>query len=217
MAVLSRHSIEDPGMSTNFRIVCPRIIALIFLVNACSSPQVIEVSSFPTPVNPTMVQSPMAISPTFTTSPMRSNSPPPTTVRSEPTSTIQPSTESQPTAIFSDECIDLTDAAFDEFVLKSPIPVIVHFWAPWCGPCKLLAPILNQLAEEYAGKLRIARVNTDENPEWAMKLGVHGIPTLLFFLNGEVVHRQVGALSETMLREVVDQFLEYAVERTPIP
>lgn len=106
-----------------------------------------------------------------------------------------------------DEPIHVTDAAFDKTVLQSPLPVIVDFWAPWCGPCKMVAPILDKLAKELAGKVLIAKVNTDENPEWAMKFGVQGIPTMLFVYNGKVVHRQVGALPEPMLREIVTEFL----------
>lgn len=106
-----------------------------------------------------------------------------------------------------DEPIHVTDAAFEKTVMQSPIPVIVDFWAPWCGPCKMVAPILDKLAKELAGKVIIAKVNTDENPEWAMKFGVQGIPTMLFIHNGKVVHRQVGALPEAMLRDVVSEFL----------
>lgn len=106
------------------------------------------------------------------------------------------------------EPIHVTDAAFEKTVLQSQLPVIVDFWAPWCGPCKMIAPALEKIAKEQAGKLIVAKVNTDENPEWAMKYGIQGIPTLLFIYNGKVVHRQVGALPERMLREVVTQFLE---------
>ena len=106
------------------------------------------------------------------------------------------------------EPVNVTDAAFDKTVLQSQIPAIVDFWAPWCGPCKMVAPILDKLASEYSGKLLVAKVNTDENPEWAGKYGVQGIPTMLFVTGGKVIHRQVGALPEPMLREVVTQFLE---------
>lgn len=106
------------------------------------------------------------------------------------------------------EPVHVTDAAFEKTVMQSPIPVIVDFWAPWCGPCKMVAPILDKLAKELAGKVLIAKVNTDENPEWAMKFGVQGIPTMLFVSNGKVVHRQVGALPEPMLRDVVTEFLK---------
>lgn len=106
------------------------------------------------------------------------------------------------------EPVHVTDAAFEKTVLQSNLPVIVDFWAPWCGPCRMVAPILDKIAAEYAGKLIVAKVNTDENPEWAMRYGVQGIPTMLFIVNGKVIHRQVGALPEGMLREILDQFLE---------
>ena len=108
----------------------------------------------------------------------------------------------------SGEPIHVTDAAFEKTVMQSPIPVIVDFWAPWCNPCKMIAPTLEKLATEQEGKLLVAKVNTDENPEWMNKFGVQGIPTLLFVAGGKVVHRQVGALPERMLREVVTQFMD---------
>ncbi len=106
--------------------------------------------------------------------------------------------------------VHVSDAAFEQTVLKSETPVIVDFWAPWCGPCKMVAPILDKLAKEYAGKVLVAKVNTDDNSEWAQKYNVQGIPTMLFFSNGIIVHRQVGALPERMLKETVAQFLEVA-------
>lgn len=89
--------------------------------------------------------------------------------------------------------IHVTDDAFEEAVLKADVPVIVDFWAPWCGPCRMVAPILDEVAKEYAGKVIVAKVNTDENPEWATRYGVRGIPTMLFIKNGQEVDRQVGA------------------------
>jgi thioredoxin 1 len=106
------------------------------------------------------------------------------------------------------EPVHVTDAAFDKVVLKSPLPVVVDFWAPWCGPCKMVAPVLDKIAKEQAGKLLIAKVNTDENAEWAIKYGVQGIPTMLFVVDGQVVHRQVGALPEKILRDLLNRFLE---------
>ncbi len=106
------------------------------------------------------------------------------------------------------EPIHVTDTAFEQTVLKSPVPVIVDFWAPWCSPCRAVAPVLDKLAKELAGKLVVAKVNTDEQQEWAGRYNVQGIPTMLFVANGKIVHRQVGALPEKMLREVVSQFLE---------
>jgi thioredoxin 1 len=106
------------------------------------------------------------------------------------------------------EPIHVTDAAFEKTVLSSNVPVIVDFWAPWCGPCKMIAPTLEKIAKENAGKMIVAKVNTDENPEWAMKYGVQGIPTMLFVANGKIIHRQVGALPEPMLRTIITQFLD---------
>jgi thioredoxin 1 len=104
--------------------------------------------------------------------------------------------------------VHVNDADFEKEVLQSALPVVVDFWAPWCGPCRMVAPTLDKLAKEQAGKLVIAKVNTDENPEWAMRFGVQGIPTMLFVSNGEVVHQQVGALPEPMLRQLVGKFME---------
>ena len=106
------------------------------------------------------------------------------------------------------EPVHVTDAAFEKAVLQSQIPVVVDFWAPWCGPCRMVAPTLDKLAKEYAGKLLVAKVNTDENSEWMMKYGIQGIPTMLFVAKGKIIHRQVGALPEPMLRDIVIQFLD---------
>ena len=106
------------------------------------------------------------------------------------------------------EPIHVTDSAFEKSVLQSPIPVVVDFWAPWCGPCKAVAPFLEKIAKDYAGKLIVAKVNTDENSEYAVKYGVQGIPTMLFISGGKVVHRTVGSLPEKMIRDTVDQFLD---------
>ncbi len=106
------------------------------------------------------------------------------------------------------EPVHVTDAAFEKAVMQSKIPVVVDFWAPWCGPCCKVAPILEKFASEFAGKLLIAKVNTDENPEWASKYRVQGIPTILFVANGKVIHRQVGVLPEPLLRDVVTQLIE---------
>ncbi len=108
------------------------------------------------------------------------------------------------------EPIHVTDAAFEKTVLKSKLPVIVDFWAPWCAPCRFVDPILKKIAKEYAGRLIVAKVNTDENPKWAAHFGVRGIPTMLFVVNGQVVHQQVGALPEPILRSLVEEFLRVA-------
>jgi thioredoxin 1 len=109
-----------------------------------------------------------------------------------------------------DEPINVTDEAFEKTVIDSEIPMIVDFWAPWCGPCKMVGPILDKIAKEFAGKVIVAKVNTDNDSEWANKYGVQGIPTMLFMANGKVIHQQVGALPEPMLRTVLDQFLSVA-------
>jgi thioredoxin 1 len=108
----------------------------------------------------------------------------------------------------SGEPIHITDEAFEKVVMQSTVPVIVDFWAPWCNPCKMIAPTLDKLAKENEGKLIVAKVNTDDHAEWMQKFGIQGIPTLLFVSGGKVVHRQVGALPERMLREVVAQFMD---------
>ena len=111
-----------------------------------------------------------------------------------------------------EEPINVTDEAFEKTVVQADLPVVVDFWAPWCGPCKMVAPILEKIAKEYAGKVLVAKVNTDNHSEWANKFGVQGIPTMLFMSNGKVVHQQVGALPEPMLRTVLDQFLDVISE-----
>ena len=103
---------------------------------------------------------------------------------------------------------ELSDDLFESDVITGGNSYLVDFWAPWCGPCKMVAPILDKLAKEYEGKILVAKVNTDENPEWMMKYGIQGIPTMLFVANGKIVHRQVGALPERMLRDAVTQFME---------
>ena len=106
------------------------------------------------------------------------------------------------------EPLHVTDSAFEKTVLQSTLPVIVDFWAPWCGPCRMVAPILDKIAKEQDGKLIVAKVNTDENNQWAIKYGVQGIPTMLFIAKGKVVHKQVGALPESVLKDLVGKFLE---------
>lgn len=110
----------------------------------------------------------------------------------------------------SGEPLHITDESFEKIVMQSELPVIVDFWAPWCNPCKMIAPTLDKLAKELDGKIVIAKVNTDDHAQWMQKFGIQGIPTLLFVSNGKVVHRQVGALPERMLRDVVTQFMDVA-------
>ncbi len=97
-----------------------------------------------------------------------------------------------------------SDASFEADVINSDIPVLVDFWAEWCGPCKMIAPVLDDIASEYAGKVKIAKVDVDANTETPGKFGVRGIPTLIIFKNGEAAATKVGALSKTQLMEFVD-------------
>ena len=112
------------------------------------------------------------------------------------------------------EPIHVTDAAFEKTVLQSSLPVVVDFWAPWCGPCRMVAPILDKLAKEFAGQVIFAKVNTDEQSQWAQKFGVQGIPTMLFVTKGKAIHTQVGALPERSLRDLVTQFILVAQKQT---
>src|SRR3972149_8028921 len=102
------------------------------------------------------------------------------------------------------EPIHVTDEAFEKSVLKSETPVVVDFWAPWCGPCLRVAPTLDKLAKDYAGRVVVAKVNTDENPQWAGQFGVQGIPTMLFVADAKASSRHVGGLPEPMLRELFE-------------
>jgi thioredoxin 1 len=102
----------------------------------------------------------------------------------------------------------VSDAEFDTKVLKSSEPVLVDFWAEWCGPCKMIAPFLDQLAADKAGKLTVAKVNIDENPQTPRKYGVRGIPTMILFKGGQVAAQKIGALPKSKLYEWVDSVLQ---------
>jgi len=104
----------------------------------------------------------------------------------------------------SEHIIHLTDDSFEADVLQSDIPVLVDFWAEWCGPCKMIAPILEELAAEYQGKLKIGKLNIDENQATAPQYGVRGIPTLILVKNGNVEAQQVGAVSKSQLAAFID-------------
>jgi thioredoxin 1 len=103
--------------------------------------------------------------------------------------------------------IEFTDANFDEEVLKSNLPVLVDFWAPWCGPCRQIAPSVEALSTEYAGKIKIGKLNTDDQIETAAKFGIRSIPTLLVFKGGEVVNQLVGALPKAKIAEQLEKAL----------
>ncbi|NUQ80315.1 MAG: thioredoxin [Bacteroidetes bacterium] len=103
--------------------------------------------------------------------------------------------------------VTVTDATFEKEVIQSNEPVLVDFWAAWCGPCRMIAPILEEMAPEYAGKLKIAKVDVDVNPMTATKFGIRSIPTLLVFKNGQVVEQIVGAMPKKMLTDKVNVHL----------
>mgnify|MGYP001819276808 FL=1 len=103
--------------------------------------------------------------------------------------------------------LQITDEQFDETVVQSDLPVLVDFWAPWCGPCKMRAPVLEELAGELGDKVVIAKVNTDQNPIYAQRLGVQGIPTMVLFKDGAEVDRVVGALPKGHLKQWIDTTL----------
>ena len=101
----------------------------------------------------------------------------------------------------------VTDDAFDEEVLNAEGPVLVDYWAEWCGPCKMISPVLEEIAKEYGGKIKIAKLNIDENPATPPKYGIRGIPTLMLFKNGNVEATKVGAVSKSQLSAFIDENL----------
>lgn len=107
----------------------------------------------------------------------------------------------------SDKIVYLTDDSFEEEVLKSDVPVLVDYWAEWCGPCRMIAPILDEIADEYDGKVKVAKLNIDENPNTPPKFGIRGIPTLMLFKDGQVDATKVGALSKSQLTAFLDSSL----------
>ncbi len=104
----------------------------------------------------------------------------------------------------SEQITHVTDQSFEPEVLKSDVPVLVDYWAEWCGPCKAVAPVLDEVAREYSGKLKIAKLNVDENQEIPKRYGIRGIPTLMLFKNGNIEATKVGALSKSQLTAFLD-------------
>jgi thioredoxin 1 len=104
----------------------------------------------------------------------------------------------------SDNIVYLTDDSFQNEVLESSEPVLVDYWAEWCGPCKMIAPILNEIAAEYQGRIKVAKLNIDENPQTPPRYGIRGIPTLMLFKDGNVEATKVGALSKSQLTAFID-------------
>ena len=103
--------------------------------------------------------------------------------------------------------LELTDANFEELVMKSDKPVLVDFWAVWCGPCRMVGPVVEEIANDYEGKAIVGKVDVDNNPEVAQKFGIRNIPTILFIKNGEVVDKQVGAAQKSALTEKLDAIM----------
>lgn len=105
------------------------------------------------------------------------------------------------------KCIDISDNEFQSMVIDSNEPVLVDFWAPWCGPCKVIAPILDQVSDYYGEKLKVVKINIDNNPNTPTKFGVRGIPTLMVFKNGENVQTKVGAVQKSQLIKILDEYV----------
>lgn len=103
--------------------------------------------------------------------------------------------------------LEITDATFEEVVLKSDKPVLVDFWATWCGPCRMVAPVIDELSNEFEGKAIVGKVDVDSNQEFASKYGVRNIPTVLVFQNGEVIARQVGVASKEVYAQAIEALL----------
>jgi len=111
--------------------------------------------------------------------------------------------------------LNFTDTAFDQDVLNSEVPVLVDFWAPWCGPCRAMAPTVDAIANEYAGKVKVGKMNTDDNPGTAMRFQIRGIPTLLLFKGGQVVDQRVGAMPKPEVVKMLAPHLASTVVAKP--
>lgn len=107
----------------------------------------------------------------------------------------------------SENIINVSDSNFDSVILKSDMPALVDFWASWCAPCKAIAPIVDEMAAQYNGKIRVAKMNVDDNPATPGKYGVRGIPTLILFKDGKIVDQLVGAVPKSQIKELIDKAL----------
>jgi thioredoxin 1 len=104
--------------------------------------------------------------------------------------------------------LQVTDSSFKQDVLESDIPVLVDFWAPWCGPCRMVAPVVDEIAQQYEGKVKVVKLNTDENPQVASQYGIRSIPTLMIFKGGQRVDMVVGAVPKTTLSNTLEKYID---------
>ena len=108
----------------------------------------------------------------------------------------------------SENIVELVDSAFDKEVMKSEVPVLVDFWAPWCGPCRALSPVIEEISKDYEGTVKVGKVNVDDNPQTTMKFSIRSIPTLIVFKNGEVAEQIVGAVPKSEIEKVLNKTLD---------